>query len=1182
MSRVSSRLLSLTIAALCAGVAFNVAAAPKKKEKTIGELASRPVVIQPDQKVEASAARAMDNYKRFLELQKTDPQLRAEALRRLGDLNMEVGEGERFANDASSIDAQGAEAIKLYTSLLKSYPDYPRNDQVLYQLARAYETTGQPERALATLDDVVRRYPRSPQMDEVQFRRGELLFSGRDYRNAQNAYQYVVSKGDKAPFLTQSLYKHGWSLFKQGLNDESLPSFAGVLDRALLSKDKKLLPFDKLNRANRELADDTLRVMAVTFSYDDDSVAAIDRFLSGHGNPAYAPIVYSRLGDLYVEKERFQDAAAVYRAFATREPNSEFSPGLSQQAIEAYRKGGFTELVLEGKREYVALYNYGTSFWQGRNKADYPNIAKELKLNLKDVATYFHANAQKSKRADEYLEAARWYRTYLESFPDDPESFGTNYLLSETLYEAKDYQGASVEFTKTAYDYPRNARSAAAGYAALGAYTKYEESLPAAQKAEAHKAAVDAGVKFGTSFPEHPDSAGVLTRAAEDIFATQDLQRSIEVASLVLAHQPPADAPKRRIAYTIIGQANFDLLQFAEAEEGYLAARDLLPPNDKMRADLTERIASAVYRQAEQKQNAGDNLGAVDDFLRIATVAGSSKIAAQAEYDAGASLINLKEYPRAIQVLERFRANNPKSEYTADVTRKLAVAYGETGQAGQAAVEFERIALNPAESRDIQREANLQAADLYAKAGNTTKAVGMLERFVVTYPTPVVDSIEARQKLADIAGNAGNLDGQRRWQLEIVAADRNAGAGRTQRTQFLAAKSQLALASPARDEFRNIPLSLPLKTSLAKKRKAMQAALDAYKTATDYRVAEVTTLATYEIAEIYRKLGQDILKSERPKKLPEDQLEEYNSLLEEQAFPFEEDAIKTHELNVKRVRDADPLYDEGVKKSFAALTELKPARYAKTEIAGVSFDAIVPPAPPPKAPASDAAPPIATPADPTAPAVPNSQTAPVAAVPAGPTYTIPKVPARANGEWTRAMQLMRSDPTQAMLEFQVLAQSYPELPGPHANLGLLYRNANQLPEAEKSFAKAAELAPWDAATLTEYGITLRQAGKFAEARAAYEKALDVNPSYAPAHRNLGVLLDLYIDDSVTAQNELETYKQLTGEDKPVSGWIAELRSRNRASQPRTDTPPTESATEAAPAPQGTDGAAPPPPQGTRP
>ena len=401
-------------------------AAGKKKEKTIGELASRPVVVQPDQKVEASTARAMDNYRRFLELQKTDPQLRAEALRRLGDLNMEAGEGERMAGEASTIDLQGAEAIKLYTSLLKSYPDYPRNDQVLYQLARAYETTGQPEKALTTLDEVLRRYPRSPQMDEVQFRRGELLFSAREYRKAQDAYQYVVTKGDKAAFLSQSLYKHGWSLFKQGLNDESLPSFAGVLDRTMLAKDTHaLIPLEKLPRASRELADDTLRVMAVTFSYNDDSVDAIDQFLIAHNNPQYAPVLYSRLGDLYVEKERFQDAAAVYRAFATREPNSEYSPGLSMQAIDAYRKGGFTALVLEGKREYVALYNYGTPFWQGRNKADYPNIAKELKTNLKDVATYFHASAQKSKKVDEYREAARWYRTYLESFPDDPDSFGT-------------------------------------------------------------------------------------------------------------------------------------------------------------------------------------------------------------------------------------------------------------------------------------------------------------------------------------------------------------------------------------------------------------------------------------------------------------------------------------------------------------------------------------------------------------------------------------------------------------------------------------------------------------------------------------------------------------------------------------------------------------------------------------
>jgi hypothetical protein len=36
-----------------------------------------------------------------------------------------------------------------------------------------------------------------------------------------------------------------------------------------------------------------------------------------------------------------------------------------------------------------------------------------------------------------------------------------------------------------------------------------------------------------------------------------------------------------------------------------------------------------------------------------------------------------------------------------------------------------------------------------------------------------------------------------------------------------------------------------------------------------------------------------------------------------------------------------------------------------------------------------------------------------------------------------------------------------------------------------------------------------------------------------------------MDESVTAQSELETYKQLSGEEKPVSGWLAELRARNK-------------------------------------
>ena len=931
MSR-ASRVACLLVSAPLLGVGALAALAANAPTPTIKDLTKRPVEVRADTPAEASASKAMENYRQFLQLQNTDPKLRAEALRRLGDLNLESGQLERMQNELGQIDLMGAEAINLYTVLLKAYPNYPRNDQVLYQLARAYETTGQPEKALATLDDLASRYPHSQQIDEVQFRRGELLFSAKQYAQAETAYASVIHHGATSAFYEQSLYKHGWSMFKQAQVEESLPSFAGVLDHALLSgkgNARRLKKVEDLSRADRELVEDTLRVMSVSFSYLDGA-QTLEAFLKKHGDAPYSYLLYSRLGDLYVDKQRYQDAASTYLAYVARDPLSDHAPNLAMQAIEAYRKGGFSDLVLDGKREFVERYNFSAPFWQGRKHADYPTVVDELKINLKDVATYFHATAQKSKRIEDYQQAARWYRQYLESFPDDPQSAGTNYLLAETLFESHQYTQAAAEYEHTAYGYPKSSSSATAGYAALVSYQKAEAELSGQPRADLHKQSIDSSVKFAGAFPEHPDSGGVLTRAAEEIFAQHDLARATEVAHLVLARQPPLDAQKQRIAWTIIGQSSFDQGNFAAAEQAYIKARDLSGSDAKMRADLTERIAAAVYKQGEAKQKAGDAAGAVDDFLRVASVAPDSKIHSTAQYDAATQLINLKQWDRAILVLEGFRQQFPSSSLSEDVTRKLAVAYSEANHPGKAAVEFERIAANETEERGVRREATLRAADLYQKANDAPKTVAMLEKFIAQYPTPLADAMEARARLAEQAAKNHDTQRQLYWDREIVRADAQAGAARTDRTRYLAARAQLQLAAPVRDAFRDVRLVAPLKKSLVAKRKALESAVDAYKVALDYHVAEVTTAATFEMAELYRVLGKDVMASERPKKLSKDELEQYETLLEEQAFPFEEQAIALHEANAARARDG--VYDEWVKKSYAVLAQLKPGRYGKTEL----------------------------------------------------------------------------------------------------------------------------------------------------------------------------------------------------------------------------------------------------------
>jgi tetratricopeptide (TPR) repeat protein len=906
-----------------------------KPAPTLKDLASRKVDVQPQPASGVSAEQAADAYRRFLELNNADPKLRVEAMRRLGDLNIVANENALAGGSTEALDSkQLKESVELYENLLKAYPQYPSADAVLYQLSRAYEASGNIPNALGTLDKLVAQYPQSRWIPEGQFRRGEMLFSAKRYGDAAKAYGAVVSVGPATAFYDQALYKQGWALFKQGRADDSAASFLKELDR-LLIKQGKPRTVESLSRAEHELTDDTLHILSVMAS-DEDGPDTITAMLNKHGDPAYGYMMYSSLGDLYLEKERYQDAAQAFTAFAKRKPDARQAPTLEARAIEAYEKGGFAARVLEAKQQFVERYAFDMPFWKNRARGDAPEVAAQFQANLQDLATYYHAQATKTKKPEDYTAATRWYRALLDSFPDDKAAANNRYLLAELLFDGGRFAEATQEYERTAYDYPTHAKSAAAGYAALVAYQKYEPTLNGAARTTWHRKFIDSAVMFATSFPNDPQAAPVLTKAAEDLFALNEFDRTIDVAQQLLARQPPADAKQRRTATTLMAHSLFDRARYPEAESAYLAVRQFLPVNDPDLPAINDRIAASIYKQAEAKQAAGNGTAAVDDFLRVVALAPSSKISANAEFDAATALITQNNWPRAITVLEQFRRAHPGHELEPDVSKKLAVGYQETGRNLDAASEYERIAARREETPDIRRAALAQAAELYLQAaskgqgGAAGKAASTYESYIAQYPQPFDAAIEARQHLVELAITAKDANTQQRWLRDIIAADKNAGASRTDRSRYLAARATLVIAQPTVNNFNAIKLTTPLAKSLKLKRAAMEEALAAYGQALDYKVAEVTTEATFGIGELYRQMGADMMASERPKDLDADALEQYNVLLEEQAIPFEEKSIALHQSNVQRAGAG--IYDQWVQKSYAVLAKLMPARYAKNEI----------------------------------------------------------------------------------------------------------------------------------------------------------------------------------------------------------------------------------------------------------
>ena len=159
---------------------------------------------------------------------------------------------------------------------------------------------------------------------------------------------------------------------------------------------------------------------------------------------------------------------------------------------------------------------------------------------------------------------------------------------------------------------------------------------------------------------------------------------------------------------------------------------------------------------------------------------------------------------------------------------------------------------------------------------------------------------------------------------------------------------------------------------------------------------------------------------------------------------------------------------------------------------------------------------------------------------------VPNVPVTARGkaDFDRAVGFMRSgNNTEAELEFKQVALQFPQLSAPYVNLGILYRKAGRLEQSEDALKTAVERNDGSAVAWTELGATQRLRGEFPNAAASYEKAIADDPNFAPAYRNLGVVSDLYLGDPERALTAFERYKELTGEEKPVSGWIAELRAR---------------------------------------
>lgn len=576
--------------------------------------------------------------------------------------------------------------------------------------------------------------------------------------------------------------------------------------------------------------------------------------------------------------------------------------------------------------------------------------------------------------------AAGYYDQFIRTFSPDDEVPQIRFYLAEALSSANKFNLAIESFEIYAYQDTPNPLASEAAYAALLLFEKLSENAlyrdaDFKQKLETRK--MFSQRLFVRTFAADSRTVNVAQSLMQRLFEQEKYRDAMDWSDWLLAgdklnglayaraNLPQANLADKHIAVHDVGaetlisarlvfaHGNFALENYQVAQVGYETLLSILPADDERVKELTNRLAATFFQQSEQllarakvKQTLDAPLPEGRDFAqlsetqrlamlesvallrRIMQETPSSTFRAAAQYDAGTYLLALQDFSQALPLLLDFQTRFANNPLVKTIPGKLLLAYEKSEQWLPAAALL--IAQHQAQpDTELGRESLYVAADYYFKAGDTETSLNSYRSYAHRYPRPLADANEARFKLTEFYSDRGDATKRRFWLNKLIEADQKAGSERSARSRYLAAMASMVFATDADTAYQKIKLTLPLNKSLQRKQNALKNAISRYDGVMAYGIAEYTTQANYSLANLYSVLAKDLMESSRPNGLSALELDQYELLLEEQAFPFEETSITLHENNAKRAHGG--LYDDWVKESLKKLENLLPVRYRKPE-----------------------------------------------------------------------------------------------------------------------------------------------------------------------------------------------------------------------------------------------------------
>lgn len=949
-----SSLLVVSLLAGCSSVPDNTVRRP-----TLAELApfNQTALPEPER---VTAAQLKQVYQDLLALAPAAA-VRQKVLYRLSQLNtrqLELSELEPAAEQQALLTL-----ITEYRTLLAQFPADPNNELIHYQLARALDLTGDSQAAQQQMQVLLEQYPQSEFAAELWFRIGDIYYSQSRYSAALTAFEQVLALA--GPELSQhALYMSGWSHFQ-------LQQYAAADDAFLQALDltyHQRLAADEQQSLRQELQ----RILSISLSYQQQAaslLALLQRAAFRDGPPeqrpvAYQAVLYQALADFLFEKELNQAALDSYRLFISDQPLAIEAARMQLQLVQYHLEYAEAAAAEQAQQAFISRFGPASDFWQQARPSELAELAPRLAQYLDYFGRQGHQQALQAsaeEKPQQFARLAGYWQQLLQVHPllaedqrDDsllwPDDI--RYLLAEALSESGERKAALAAYQQLGY--PTTELNAQSFTAEQAAYRALLLSEALAKAAPADRVAADTWWQQQQQFvrwhSRHPAAQQIALNQLTDLYQQQAYAEVADYASRVTDWPHPELSNRQLVneALFIVSQTELAQQDYAKAEQSIADLLTIYAADASLNAAataassvvakryqlLTEQLASAVYQQAQQTGiTIAQRLQHIERLLQLPV----SEYHQSAAYQQISLLLEQQALPQAISLMQAYQQRYPNSAELPAISRAMLNSY-EQLEDWQSAADLLSQQVATLNTGAEQQALLYKAAGYYWQAGNSEAARLAYRSYANQYPEPHLQAQEARSLLVQLYQAQNDISRRNFWYQRIVNAEQqnadkqSAGQQQSgnQRSRYLAAEAALQLGLHNSTLFNGVSLRQPLRDNLKKKQGHMTAAIKLLQTSMSWQVADFYSQAQYQIGELYQQMASALLNSERPKGLDAMALEQYDLLLEEQAYPFEELAIEIYQQNAALV--SQPLYDKWVAASFSKLAELSPARYRKPAV----------------------------------------------------------------------------------------------------------------------------------------------------------------------------------------------------------------------------------------------------------